>query len=294
MESNSNDVSAAVEAGKDAVDIDKRVLFDHDDGEGAYDSEIPIVILRPGESAKALTEVLLLRDQRAAAPRRRAGTAKFTEVASFCEHVNRFKDVDSVIFADIDAPSLTAVLDYHKKTADGAPRWGQHRSVYSLPLSDEWKVWTGSDQQKMTQEVFAQFLEDHVEDLRGPVGNGEDKGLPYPTDMLTMARNLVINTKGEYQRKFNPANGDSVLVCKYENELSSTKIPEAFMLGLPVFKAGPIWPVKARLRLDMSGGRPMFSYALLQPDQVKRNAFDEVRQVAKERTELPVLAGTPE
>jgi uncharacterized protein YfdQ (DUF2303 family) len=287
----STDVGAALEAGKQALDIQHRI-DDINDNRDAND--IPVALVRQGETLAPMERVLQLQDERAPAPRRRKGTAKFTEVASFVEHVNRFKDADSVIFADIDAPSLTAILDYHKATAAGAPRWGQHRSLYLLPLSDEWKVWTQHDQQKMTQEVFAQFLEDHMDDLRGPVGNGEDKGLPYPADMLTMARNLVINTKGEYQRKFNPSNGDSTLICKYENELSSTKIPEAFMLGLPVFKAGPIWPVKARLRLDMSAGKPMFSYALLQPDQVKRNAFDEVRQVAKERTELPVLAGTPE
>lgn len=286
-----SDVAAAVEAGKQAVDLANRVGSVTEGG-------ISVAITRAGETVVTLERLAELEDARAAAPRRRKGIAKFAELASFVAHVNRFKDAHSAIFADIAAPSLTAVLDYHETGAAGAPRWGQHRSVYSLPLSDQWKVWTGADQQKMTQDAFAQFLEDHIDDLRGPVGggmgNGEDKGLPYPADMLTMTRNLVLNTKGEYQRKFNPSTGDSTLLCKYENETSSTKIPEAFMLGIPVFTAGVLWPIKARLRLDMTSGRPMFSYALYQPDEIKRQAFDEVRQMAAERTELVVLAGSPE
>src|SRR5262245_55330994 len=77
------------------------------------------------------------------APERRAGTAVFSELASFIGHVNRFKDEDSAVFVsrDREKPGALAVLDYHQKTAAGQPRFGKHRSQYTPPLSDEWKAW---------------------------------------------------------------------------------------------------------------------------------------------------------
>ena len=282
-------IAAALEAGKQALTASERLI----DIPFVAD-EIPMALTRNGETLRPLTEVLQLHDERATAPRRRKGIASFTELASFIDHVNRFKDAHSVIFAETEEPKLVAVLDYHEATAAGAPRWGQHRSVYSLPLSRAWKLWGEHDGQKMRQEVFAQFIEDHMDDLASPSGSGDDKDLPLPSELLTMARNLTINSKGTFSRSINPTTGEGALICKNENESTSTKIPRAFLLGIPVFEAGTRYAVQARLRLDMSGGAPLFSYALYRADEIKRDAFGEVRTMAAQRTELPVLAGTPE
>lgn len=83
-------------------------------------------------------------DERRFSPERRQGTATFEELTSFVAWTRRFADEDSVIFADVagKAPKLTAVIDYHRKTAEGLPRFGQHRGVYTFPIADEWKRWT--------------------------------------------------------------------------------------------------------------------------------------------------------
>ena len=49
-------------------------------------------------------------------PRFRKGTAALYDLTSFIGHVNRYKDADTIVFADNNRehPSLTAVLDYHK------------------------------------------------------------------------------------------------------------------------------------------------------------------------------------
>ncbi|MDE8453326.1 DUF2303 family protein, partial [Klebsiella pneumoniae] len=81
-------------------------------------------------------------DQYRTNPLRRAGTATMLSLDSLIDHVNRFKDADTVVFADDSrsAPSMTAVLDYHRAGASGDPRFGKHRSLYAFPLSDEWKA----------------------------------------------------------------------------------------------------------------------------------------------------------
>jgi uncharacterized protein YfdQ (DUF2303 family) len=290
MDAFNTDVQAAVEAGKDALETDKRVVdFEIDD------TDIPVAIVRNGEQAKVLTDIIELRDQRAERPRRRKGTASFAELASFIDHVNRFKDADSAIFADISGPKLTAVLDYHKAGAESDPRWGQHRSVYAPPLSEQWRIWTAKDGVPMTQDEFAQFIEDHMDDLRSPPSDRtHERDLPAPSEVLTMARHLVVRTKGTFERSINPTTGEFALINKNENEQTSTKIPRAFLLGIPVFEAGAQYAVEARMRMAMGPGGPRFAYSLYQPNEIKRHAFDEVRTMAAERTGLPMFAGSPE
>lgn len=280
-----DNMKAALDAGQQLGKIDDR----HTEIDG-----IPVALVPPGATFKILDELQARADSRADAPRRRKGTSNHSELASFIEHVNRFKDADSAVFADTGAVRMTAVLDYHQAGAEKPPRWGEHRSVYVCPLSEQWRLWNANNGVKLAQDAFAQFIEDNMQDLASPSGNGADKDLPMPSDVLTMARNLVIQSKGEFSRSINPTTGESSLVCKNENVTGSTKIPRAFLIGIPVFEAGAMYRVEARMRMDMSSGRPTFSYVLYQPEVIKRDAFGEVRQMVKEQTALPVFAGSPE
>jgi uncharacterized protein YfdQ (DUF2303 family) len=283
-----SDAAAIIEAGKQALELDGRI------GTLASAPDIPLALTRQGETLRPMVELIAMRDERAPHPLRRRGTATFTELASFTAHVNRFKDEASVIFADTETPTLTAVLDYSPGGEGAAPRWGQHRSVYSLPLSEKWQLWVAHDAEPMGQEAFAQFVEDHLDDIRSPTGDSGDSDLPAAADLLTMARNLVIRSRGEFSRSINPVTGESALVSKHENTSESTKIPRGFLLGIPVFEAGALYAVEARMRFSMLNGRPTFAYALVNPDEKLRDAFNEVRMLAEARTGLPVLAGSPE
>lgn len=278
-----DNIQAIIDIAQEAAGVDKQLTTING---------IPVLV--NGDNVLVLTNVLEAADKRADAPRRRKGTSNHSELSSFIDHVNRFKDEHSAVFADSGAVRLVAILDYHCKGAASPAQWGEHRSVYVCPLSEQWRLWTANSGVKMTQDAFAQFIEDNMGDLATPTGNGADKEFPMPADVLTMARNLVIRSKGEFSRSINPTTGESSLVCKNENDQTSTKIPRAFVLGIPVFEAGHAYRIEARMRMDLSGGRPAFSYVLYQPQAILRDAFGEVRDSVKYRTELPVFAGTPE
>ena len=278
-------IQAALDAGKQLADVSKLI------GEV---NGIPVALRNDGENderIEVLDAVLDAADARAEKPRRLKGTSTHAELASFIAHANRFKDARSAVFADVAAVRLTAVYDYHQ--AFGDPRWGEHRAVYACPLSRPWQLWNQNDGKKMQQEAFAQFIEDNLPDLVAP-GVQDDKDLPMPADVLTMARNLIVRSEGEFQRSFDPVTGASTLVTKHDNKTESTKIPRAFLLGIPVFEAGMFYKVTARMRMEMSGGRAIFSYVLFQPEVIKRDAFGEVRQKVEEGTQLIVFAGSPE
>jgi len=272
------DTCAAVSAGLLAASIGQRTGVVECGGD-----EVPIVLLNNTQSLAVPEKAIALLDARAPAPRRRKGTAKFDELESFCYHVNRFKSDHSVIFAS--GLRLDAVLDYHPP--NGAA-WCQHRAVYGCPTSEPWQLWTGLDQTAMSQDEFADLLEERLED----VISGE--GYPDPAKLLETARNLRVHTKGTFSRRVHPTTGDFEHVCKEETESSSTPIPRAFLLALPVFVGGELYRVEARVRFQVRGGNASFGFKLHRRDEIVREAFGEVRERAAAACELPVFAGTPE
>lgn len=291
QENRKGDIETALRAGKLIAAAGERILKLQD----ADEREHPFAVLPQDMRLESLAPIIAEMDARAANPRHRSGTARHQEVDSFIAHINRSKDEGSAIWADIDATTLTAILDYHEPGADGAPRWGRHRAVYSCPLSQQWKLWMGNNDKAMGQEGFGQFIEDNLRDIVPPdPNNPEDAECPQPAKVLEMARTLVVRTKGEFSRTLNPTTGEGSLVCKTENETSSTKIPKAFLLGIPVFEAGARYRIEARLRFAMRDGRPTFSYSLYQPQVVLRDAFGEVRARVQKETSLPLFVGTPE
>lgn len=285
------DVQAAVAAGAATTIIEDR--FHHV-------GDIPLAISPQGK-VEVLQELLAVQDQRAEAPRRLKGTALLTEVDSFIELVNRFKDGDSAIFADAGSVKLTAVFNYHmaqdSQQNEGEPaRWGDHRAVYACPLSAEWKLWTASNEKWMGQEAFGQFIEDNLKDLAAPCADVPgDKDMPEPARVLDVARNFIVHASHQFERSINPSTGEGTLVFKKENEVKgTTKVPKSFLLGIPVFEAGDAYRVEARLRYTVDGDKLKFQYALCQPQVTVRDAFGEVRKKVQQATGLPLFAGAPQ
>jgi uncharacterized protein YfdQ (DUF2303 family) len=282
-----NNIQAAIDAGKEiGAKPDERIVMV---------GGLPVLVAPMSMQAKLLHEVVAMEDAREAQPRRLKGTATLTELDSFLAHVNRHKSADSVVFADVAGVKLTAVLNYHMAgSGDDKARWSDHRAVYSCPLSDAWKRWNEHSGEEMSQDDFAQFIEDHMDDLAAPTGNGDDKDLPMPSDVLTMARNLIVNTKGAFQRTVDPVTGNYTMLNKSDNDTGTTKIPRAFKLQLQVFDAGSYWGIQARVRFQLNHGVPCFSYLLYKAEETKREAFDEIRKKVIGQTQLPLFAGSPE
>ncbi len=160
-EQNLTDTSDAIEAGVHAADAATRLLE-----LGA--EKVPVAIVPKTMDAFILEEALALSDARAPAPRRKVGTSTHEELDSFIAHVNRHKDGDSAVFAHVARVQLVALYDYHRSGPEGAPRWGQHRAVYTCPLSRQWQTWKSIDGRKLSQLAFGDFIDANMRDLSSP------------------------------------------------------------------------------------------------------------------------------
>ena len=248
------------------------------------------------------------------APRFRHGTAAMLSLDSLISHVVRFKDADSVVFANDDRknPSLTAVLDYHRTGANGDPRFGKHRSTFSFPLSDEWKAWAEANDQKMTMADFAAFLENRIidvlylipgedslpEDLQRLVDTlGGPETIATPNKLMELARGLQVNDEAIVQEAVNLSSGEGVVrfQARHTDENGAPlKVPSLFLIAIPVFRNGPLYRLAARLRYRAAGGRLTFWFELWRTDRTFDHAFTEALERVRVETQLPVLVGKPE
>lgn len=275
-------------------------------------------LLKPNGSYDIVPQDIF--DRAAGAPSARKGTATMTSLDSFIAHVNRFGDADSAVFANEERsdPSVLAVLDYHR--ADTLPtdsdegghgdyRFGEHRTSFRFPLSDEWKAWHAQNGDPMTMPEFAAFLEDNVLDVaeidsvpesasRFVEMMGGAKNIADWSKLTALAKSLTVFENAVCSEAVNLSNGEGQLTIGAEHETEvagvKVKVPTMFFIAIPIFREGPAYRLPVRLRYRKHGSRVTFSYEIWRSDRAFKDAFNEaVERIGKE-TQAQVFYGKPE
>ena len=280
-------------------------------------TSIPIGI-KHGKNPEAVSLASLFESFRTR-PARRKGNAQVTTLASFVELTNRHKDADSAIFAQTGwpNPSLTAVVDYHQRanirTAEGSdtvptigatPRFGGHRITYNFPLTDEFKIWMGSNGKPMEQAVFACFLEDHAAELAAPLAAERNEYEPLfkakfaaPNEIIDLSRSLEIYVGAKVKRAERIQTGERTVefVEEHTNPRGEkVDIPGIFMLSVPAYIDGDAVRMPARLRYRHAQGEIVWFYHLYRPEFWLRTQVQADLAYAAKATGLPAYEGAPE
>lgn len=285
-----------------------------------------IVAVPAGLGVKDLTDQHIAALERLK-PLRRAGTAKLTDLDSFIAWTNRFKGAESVIFSQIaPTPKLTAVIDYHGEgapTLDAASRdplanYGKHRAAYDFPLSREWRLWQSIHDKALTKDEFGEFIEANAKDLLDPtpylLGQGRDEPAAWEERMADIAmkvqgrfgqyaalvhlsRSFQVHETGHLNVTTNRDTGEAQVQFLTEHkELDGAplRIPNLFMIAIPVFEEGALYRLAVRFRYRKAGDSVKFIVSLYNADVALRDAAREAINMAQDATELPVLMGNPE
>lgn len=282
----------------------------------------PAAVLPRGLAIESVESLLASYRER---PRRRRGTASFTDLDSLIAHANRFKGKDSALFAidDRKAPQLISVINYHQAGFEAPPEFGDHRGHYHFPLSDEWKEWDGMNGALMSQGEFAAFLEDHIGDVLPPPTEAPDrsmaKGNTSPegergsklaelqkllggewagqSRLLELARSFKVYENSTVKNALNLQTGEVQLQFETEHkdqDGAPLKVPNMFLIGIPVFRLGPVYRMAVRLRYRNQGGKLHWIFQLYRPEAVFDDAFKEGCAYAAKETGLPLFIGKPE
>ncbi|MGM0703851.1 MAG: YfdQ family protein [Pseudomonadota bacterium] len=199
-----------------------------------------------------------------AQPRRTRQQVAIHNATDFGHYVNRFKNPETTVYADLVGTRFTAVIDH---PGAGGPDWGQHRATYACPHSRSWKTWSAADGKAMRQADFAKFIEDNLPDVQQPSGS----------DILTISRTLEAKKKVDFQSGVRLDNGEVQITFNEEIKGTAGKgtieIPETFELGIPVFEGGDHYALTARLRYRINEGQLVMWFDLLRPERLLEDAF---------------------
>ena len=152
--------------------------------------------------------------------------------ASFISYVTEFATPATRLFYSKDATAFTAVFDYHTPGKDNAPAAsGRNAHKAKLPLrhSAAWLAWTNINGTKIPQSQFAEFLEEHLTDIRDPDG----------ATILEIATNLQINRSVSFVSAKNLGNGTVNFTYKEDDKATGNNtlaVPTDIKLGLVAFE----------------------------------------------------------
>jgi len=254
-----------------------------------------IVSVPDGQELKSLKPFL---DEYLERPERIKGCAHLSTLASFIDHIKRFKKPSSAVF--VGEKSLQAIYDYH----DDVPAFCVHRARYMFPWSPEWLAWEGIDGDPRGQLGFAQFLEDHISDIT--TAEDEDSKrlfgelgfkLATPAQMLAMSRGLTVRVDSEATAKANLSTGEIEVAYKESHTDTAgqpLKVPGGFLLLIPAFKRGVLYRIPVRLRYRVQHGKVLWTTLMLRKDAVVQDAIKDACERVIEETQAPLFHGDPE
>lgn len=238
-------------------------------------------------------------------PERKRGTANVDTLASFIDLASRHATADSVMFAATDwqKPSLTAIIDYHRKEGGDADNLG-HRIHYAFPLSEQWKTWVAMNGRPMNQADFAAFIEDNIADLSSPSGpevtDYEGKfatKIATPSELVALSRGLAVRVASHAKSAVTLQSGEGEIVWDEVHQGADgnkLKVPGLFMLQVPLFHMGEAQRVPVRLRYRVREGSVSWFYQIYRPDVAVTERVTEDFDTAVEKTGLPGYIGKPE
>lgn len=240
-------------------------------------------------------------EQYLANPRRKKGTASFTNAASFTDYVKEHRIDGTTAWCKFDpqtfALSFVAVINDHAGLVptgnpDHVAGWRDHRATFSPEMSAEWKVWKGKNANAFAQVAFAEFIEANAEDLTQPPGK---EGYPTDLAMLTMATNFVANEDRRLKSTVRLSSGGVRLEYIADPDAGTVQSMEMFSkfaIGIPVFHGGSAWAIEARLKYRLKDGAVHFFYELVRPDRShEQAALALIEDVRSGLGDVPLLMG---
>ena len=244
------------------------------------------LVMPTGFTSKEITEQIEAANPQ---PNRKSGTQALGDIDSFNAYV-KAQGIPgrTVIYADPESRTLTAVINDHEETdaESSAAGWRDFRAVYGAELSREFSTWFKNNKQPKEQEDFAVFIEDNIADVVEPSGDV----------LLAIALTLQAKTEVNFSSSKRLDNGQVQLTYTENIEAragaGNIDIPREFAIGCRLFKNGEGYKVRARLKYRLGGGKVKFWYELDRPENVIEDAFKAYVDKARE-TEFPVLIGKP-
>lgn len=208
--------------------------------------------------------------------------------ASLEHYTKRHLDSDtSILLADYDKGTITAILDWHPHNQAVGISFGQagarqHRCTLTLRPSEEWKRWDDFQGKMHPQDVFARFIEENATDICDP----------DPATMIELSRDLEAVQSTAFKARTRLENGDMSFVFENDTKIiSKVQAPNAFALSIPLYQGEAPEVLQARFRWKPSDGRLLLGFEWHRVEYMRQARFAQIAHDAAEATGLPAYLG---
>lgn len=192
------------------------------------------------------------------------------------------------------------------------PRWGRFRATYAFPLSEQWKAWSQSNGKEMDQEALAAHIEANALDIVSTNPKEVEASQPglhdvlatlklrlgNATDLITLARDFDLHVNQRVRVQLNTSTGEVTAMFTEAHsgdgeKTSSTSIPTAFLISVPIFAGAPPQCLLVRLRYRSRNSTVVWFYDVYQLERAMIAAFESSCVTIAEQVEVPLFYGTP-
>ncbi|MGY6704914.1 DUF2303 family protein [Roseinatronobacter sp.] len=208
---------------------------------------------------------------------------------SLIAYINRFSDDRSVIIADLDALSITAVLDWHSQnqvpedigmTLEAQPC--SHKAALKLRNSEEFARWAAMEGVLHSQMEFAEFLDENSADIIDP----------NPAVMIEIARDLEATQGVAFKSGVRLQTGERSFTYETETHVKSDLVvPQRFTLSFPLFFGESPTEIEASFRFRPQSDGLKLGFVWRRVEYVRQAKFREMAFRVAEATGLPVFQG---
>lgn len=208
-------------------------------------------------------------------PRNKVLNQTVSDFESFAAYLNKHGITgETEISAHETEGVFSAVVDAGDS---GEAGWRRHQVKLDLTASDEWKTWSALSGKLITQEQFAEFIEDNARNVIDPTS----------ADLLEVAQSLQVKRGVDFESGVRLADGNVQFGYRETTTASagtagSLTIPATLELALAPFRGGAPYRVPATFRYRLQDKRLALGFKLQNAEEVRRQAFAEIAdQVAK-------------
>lgn len=227
------------------------------------------------------------------APNQIGEVREFDDLRGFVAYVNDYKNDATVAFASRER--LQVVFDYHKPDA---PKWCKHTITFKYRRSGRWNLWERNNNQWMSQEDFADFLDSGLNEITRPV----------QSDILDIVKNFRATVNADVTSKI--GQGGTSFTYRQDTKGGSSKtteieVPEYIAVQVAPFeglqslngmiaddkKQIPIYEFRAKCNWKLRGEKPEFKIQLLGFEDAIDETLESVRVAIKELTGVTTYIG---
>lgn len=215
-------------------------------------------------------------------PLRARGTIDVNSPEAFAAAVNQ-RGVPVVYFSH---PAATLVAVLNDDTGEDAG-WRDYRVDLLSQLTPEWKHWREADGRMMSQEKFAQHIEDGLAELTDPA----------PAAMLDLAQTFHATTAAKFRAGRRLADGRTQFLYEEEidakaGEAGTLEIPKTLTLSVAPYYGSEVQTVNAWFRYRLNRDGLTLGYRIERAYTVEQRAFALIVERAQELLgDIPFIAG---